>query len=156
MNIAKIPLPKGASSNSPKRIVIHAMGEFIKYKEEDMYAPYFLKEIGLSAHALITPEGTVIRCREDNQGGYHAKGHNTDTLGVEFMLQGVHDYGSFIRGIKNPWVNAKAYAAGQELIKQWMAKHAIKKEDVVYHSEIDPERKEDPGIGFPPSFRDTL
>src|SRR5690606_28750529 len=81
------PSPFGAAHQTPKRIIVHAMSEWIN----GMYAPDFLLSVGLSAHALVTPDGDIIKCREDTQGAFHAKGLNTDSLGIEFLLPGHND-----------------------------------------------------------------
>ena len=55
MQIAKIKdLPGRDNSIIVKKIVIHAMGEFIEQGKEDYYAPDFLRKIGLSAHFFVT------------------------------------------------------------------------------------------------------
>ena len=149
MDIANIPLPKGLRSNSPKRIVIHAMGEFIEYEGRHVHAYELLREIGLSAHRLLTPSGDMIKCREDNQGAYHAKGHNTDTLGIEILVPGVHSYASFIEAIKTPYMTSEQYRNLVYIVDSWKVKHNISKENIVRHSDIDPARKKDPGEGFP-------
>ena len=145
----KIHLPKGLKHNQPKKIVLHTMAEFINYDGEDMYAPYFLRKIGLSAHSLITPIGQEILCRYPTEGAYHAKGHNTDSLGLEFLMQGVHTYESFLETLKTPYLSAAAFDKGVEVVKGWMDKFDIPIEEVVTHQEIDPDRKYDPGTGFP-------
>jgi len=82
---AQIPLDAGFDNHSPKRIVIHAMGEYIDTEPVDYHAVDWLRKLGLSAHAFITPSGVVIRGRKDAQGAYHAKGYNAGSLGVEFL-----------------------------------------------------------------------
>lgn len=144
MKIHNIPLPKGSLHNSPDDIIIHAMGEFIKCDGSYLHAVDFLREIGLSAHALICPDGSIIQCRPIDKGAYHAKGHNTTSIGIEFLVPGPHDYGSFIETIKKPYLTDAQYLAGVELCHKWG-------EDlnIVRHSDIDPQRKKDPGAGFP-------
>ena len=141
------PLPKGAKKQSPKRIVLHAMGEFIKLDSGNKHAYDFLKDIGLSIHALICPDGTVIMCREDNQGAYHAKGFNTDSLGVEFLVAGGHTYSSFKKTIKKSYLTFEQHVAGVELLRDWCSKYNIK--SINTHSSLSPKRKVDPGSGFP-------
>lgn len=139
----KMPSPFGFSRNQPpKRIIIHAMGEFIN----NQFAPDFLRSVELSAHALVTPSGVVIRTREDMQGAYHARSHNIDTLGVEVLVSGVHDYGTFLKAIQRDWVTPEAFGALVELVGGWREQHGI--EAVLRHSDIDPDRKNDPGVGF--------
>jgi len=141
------PLPKGAKNQIPDRIVIHSMSEFLIIDDVKTHAYDFLKAIGLSAHALICPDGTVLRCREDTQGGYHAKGFNTNSLGVEFLVKGTHTYGSFKKAIKKPYLTFEQHIAGVELLRDWCSKYDIK--SINTHSSLSPKRKVDPGPAFP-------
>lgn len=147
MNILERRLPFGSSINKPDRIIVHAMSEIIKYKDREVYAHDFLAEIGLSAHALIWPNGDVMRCRNDLEGAYHAKNHNKNTLGVEFLVEGSHDYLEFKKAIETPYLSERQLAGGIELINEWLSHHDIL--EVVRHSDIDPKRKVDPSSGFP-------
>ena len=147
MRTADIPLPKGASDQVPQRIVIHAMGEFIDTATDDFHAVEFLRHLGLSAHAFVTPSGVVVRSRRDDEGAYHAKGYNTGSLGVEFLVPGLHTYGSFVDAIAVEYLTAAQYAAGVALVQEWIDTHAISKMD--RHSTLSPGRKVDPGAGFP-------
>ena len=135
--------PYGAAHQTPKRIIIHAMGEYIL----DEYAPDFLLREQLSAHALGTPDGKVIRLRDDTEGAWHAKGFNTDSLGYEVLLAGHHNYASFITGIATPWVTDAQYDAVVRQCREWVAKFGITQID--RHSDVSPGRKCDPGAGFP-------
>lgn len=135
-------LNKGAINQVPGRIVIHAMSEYI----DGLFAVDFLKSIGLSVHALICPNGKVIRCRLDNEGAYHAKEYNNNSLGVEFLVKGEHSYPSFLSAIQRPYLTEEQYEAGVKLVKQWISKYEIIK--VWEHSWLSPGRKFDPGPGF--------
>jgi AmpD protein len=146
MQIAEIPLPAGRSHQAPKRIVVHAMGEFIDTDDVDYHAPDWLRKLGLSAHAFVTPSGVIIRSRPDGKGAYHAKGYNTDSLGVEFLVPGLHTYGTFIEAIKGPYLTNAQYDAGVELVRDWCALWNI--ENIDRHSDLSPGRKADPGDGF--------
>ena len=146
MNIIERPLKNGKRFNNPKMIVVHAMGEYLETKEGMVFAPNFLESIGLSAHALIVPNGDVMMCRPERKGAYHARGFNTDSLGVEFLVKGVHNYGTFLEAIKTDYVTPEQYEAGHELIRKWVNDYSI--ETIVRHSDISPERKVDPGTGF--------
>lgn len=147
MKIAQIPLEKGASNQKPERIVIHAMGEFIDTDPHDYYAPEFLRKIGLSAHAFITPSGVIIKSRKCSQGAYHAKGYNVNSLGIEFLVPGVHTYSTFIETIKMPYLTSAQYQAGIDLVRHWVKEYDIR--SISRHSDLSPGRKVDPGEGFP-------
>ena len=138
-----ISLPDGASHQDPKSIVVHAMGEFIEGKP----AVEFLRYSGLSAHALVCPDGKVIRCRRDHQGAYHAKGFNTDSLGIEFLVAGDHNWTTFKKAIMAPYLTNAQYNSGVKVAQGWVTKFDIK--SINRHSDLSPDRKKDPGSGFP-------
>ncbi len=140
----EVLLPRGARHQEPSRIVIHAMGEYIG----GVAAVEFLENVGLSAHILVCPNGDIIRCRRDNQGAYHAKGYNNDSLGIEFLVTGDHNYSSFREMIKDPYLTSMQYEAGLQFVRdEWFIKRGIMLMD--RHSDLSPERKQDPGDGFP-------
>lgn len=144
--IAHIPLAHGAGHQAPDTIIVHAMAEFIQVGIRAYSTVDFLDMKGLSAHALISPSGTVVRCRNDDQGAYHAKGHNRNSLGIEFIVPGVHTYETFKEAIRKPYISHAQWRAGIATVKDWIATHDI--QSVVRHSDIDPQRKIDPGEGF--------
>lgn len=147
MSTIDIHLPHGNSvTNRPTLIVIHAMGEYIK-DGRSLYAPEFLNLYGLSAHALVAPNGDIIRCRSDDETAWHARGHNTNSLGIEFLCGGRHDYASFVEAIKHPYLTQQQYSSGVEQVRSWMELYGIKR--VARHSDLSPGRKVDPGNGFP-------
>lgn len=138
----------GRKKQTPKRVVVHSMGEYIREGGNKTRAAVdFLRNIGLSAHALVRPSGEIIRCRSDNEGAFHAKGFNVDSLGVEFLVKGQHDYGSFLKEIKKDYVTPHQYESGVKLVKEWIWLYNITQVD--RHSDLSPERKYDPGSGFP-------
>lgn len=140
-------LKYGAKSQWPRRIVVHAMAEYIKENGKVYHAVDYLKKLGLSAHCLGAPNGDLYRCRHEEEGAYHARGYNEDSLGYEFLVPGVHDYGSFLEAIKHEYVSPEQYATGLQVIRDWMQRYHITKIDP--HSGISPGRKLDPGAGFP-------
>lgn len=146
---ARMPLAHGSAANRPDRIVVHCMGEFIERGDQDLSAHGLLDELGLSVHALVTPSGVVIRCRDDDQGGYHARSYNRNSLGVEFLVPGVHTYSTFVARIGTPYLTEVQYESGRDLLRNWIETFAIAKERVQRHSDVDPDRKVDPGEGFP-------
>lgn len=147
MRVANIPLEKHGGKHTPKGIVIHSIGEFIDTEGEDYYAPEFLRKIGLSAHYFITPTGVVIQSVDDDRVAYHAKGFNTDSIGIEFMVPGLHTYATFRDRIEKPYMGKAQYTVGVNLVKDLCAKYNIK--NVRTHSELSPQRKHDPGPAFP-------
>ena len=158
MSLIEHPLSRGVASQTPNRGIVHAMAEYISYKKKLRHAVEFLEMIeyeykgetrrGLSAHILIAPNGDIIKCRENNQGALHAAGHNVDTVGAEWLVKGEHDYESFLKTIQYPYLSETQFLKGCEYIREdW-----VKKEGILHyqrHSEISPERKFDPGPGFP-------
>lgn len=138
-----IPSPHGAAHQTPDTIVIHAMAEYVG----EEHAPDFLLRSGLSAHALVAPDGTLYRCRDDDQGAYHAKGFNRHSLGIEVLVAGRHGYDSFAKAIALHYITDAQYAAVLAQCQEWLKLHDITR--VVRHSDLSPGRKIDPGAGFP-------
>ena len=157
IQIVHKPLSHGNRHQSPSRIIVHAMAEFIYIDTDasqtlnipvgEYHAYEFLELRGLSAHVLGTPSGVRIRCREDHQGAWHAKGYNANSLGYEFLIPGLHDYPSFLNAMKTPYLTDPAYQAGVDQIIEWKESYGIDRVD--RHSDIDPARKYDPGNGLP-------
>lgn len=149
MNVVNIPLAGGSFRQNPKRIVVHAMGEFIRDKGMDKFAVDHLRDLGLSAHSFVTPSGVVIRCRKGTSGAWHAKGFNTDSLGVEFLVPGVYSSLEELQvRTATPYLSEAQYQAGVEMVEGWAQLYMITKID--RHSDLDPVRRRgDPGDGFP-------
>ncbi len=152
------PSSRGASSQIPNRAIIHAMAEFIHYKGKFRHAVEFLEMIeyqykgeprkGLSAHKLYAPNGDIFKCRENNQGALHAAGHNVNTVGAEYLVAGEHDYTSFLKTIQYPYLSETQFLKSCEDIREdWVGKEGIML--FLRHSDVSPERKIDPGEGFP-------
>ena len=146
-------IPHGSSYQEPDTIIIHSMGEYI-CDPDPKHAVAFLNDYKLSAHALIAPDGEIFFCRSPNEGAWHARGHNKNTLGIEFLVAGEHNYFTFLEAIKSPYLTDKQLAAGVQLCKQWMNEYAIK--EIKRHSDVSPGRKVDPGTGFPWDYFLTL
>ena len=146
MNILYDMLPHGRDGNQPDRIIVHSMGEFIESNDLVYSARDWLNHLGLSAHALVKPDGDIIVCRDDSQVGWHAKGHNTNTLGIEFLVSGLHTYDTWKKAIKEDVWTPRQYLVGAQFIMGWKRKFNIK--SMERHSDIDPDRKVDPGDGF--------
>lgn len=148
MQIAYIPLPAGFKKQRPDKIIIHSMAEFIEMGEIDYPAWEHLRRIGLSAHAFVTATGVVVRSRGDTQGAYHARGFNAHSLGLEFLVPGVHTYATFLAAIRQQYLTHAQVMAGLTLVKQWVQKWDIPKSRLYRHSDLT-GKKPDPGNGFP-------
>jgi N-acetyl-anhydromuramyl-L-alanine amidase AmpD len=136
-------------------IVLHSMAQYLDTEPHDIGAYDFLKAQGLSAHALIDPAGNIIRTASDNDLCYHAKGHNSHSLGVEILVPGLHTYSTFIDTIAQPnWYTDAQYQAAIYLCVQWCLRHALDLDAIKTHATLSPRRKLDPGAGFP--FHDFI
>ena len=80
---------------------------------------------------------------------HHAKGFNATSLGVEFLVEGNHTYGTFAEAIRTPWLSDAQYETGIELVSGWVEDYSIETNNVLRHSDVSPGRKIDPGEGFP-------
>lgn len=119
----------------------------------------------LSAHCLVTPEGTVLRCVDDDRVAYHAglsrfngiEQLNGVFLGAEVLLPGTWEYGAFRKAMRDgvPKFADPQYPAVAELIAGWMHRYDIPRGMVTGHETVagDDVRgpgkgKLDPGRGF--------
>ncbi len=116
MGITYDMLDHGSESNYPLKVVIHSMGENINNKGDIYTARDWLDFIKLSAHYLVKPDGEIIQCRANNQGAWHARGHNKNSIGIEFLVAGTHDYESFLSAISEDWCTKAQYESGIELV----------------------------------------
>lgn len=137
----------GTKPNTPRLLVIHAMGEYIRDGGTVYHATEFLDKYGLSAHELWAPNGDVYHCRRHDQRAWHARGFNRDSIGAECLVAGEHDYGSFIKAISVPYLTPEQYATAVERGRFIMENNPISW--IARHSDLSPGRKVDPGDGFP-------
>jgi AmpD protein len=149
IQIAQMPLQWGGRrTNRPDKIVVHAMGEYIEQGGRDFSAWQWLNRLQLSAHALVTPSGIVVECRDTDERAYHAKGYNRNSLGVEILVPGVHTYGTFLEAMKTDWVTIAAWDAAVACVGKWAKEFDIPQNAIHRHSDLSPGRKFDPGTGF--------
>lgn len=160
MNVIKRYTNIGGGTQTPSLLVIHAMAEHIRvdkgfeHKGGVIHAGVYtahewLQKLGLSAHYLIEPNGDIIKQRSTKQMCWHAKNYNNGSVGIEVLVEGTHDYTSFVKVIKTDWVKAEQYQALVEISNDVVTWFDIDKvENVVRHSDISPGRKVDPGEGF--------
>lgn len=143
--------PHGGGPQKPKGIIVHAMGYQIDHEGERLYAASLLESLGLSAHILVAPDGTRIRCRRDNEVAWHAKGYNTGYLGIEVLCPDAFDLTMLKRRTaEDGWVSDVQYRSVLEQMREWVETWGIGMSMVRRHSDIDPVRRSfDPGAGFP-------
>lgn len=152
--------------------IIHAMGEQIVIGSgEPLSALIFLRRSHmltgqtLSVHALIKPDGTILRCVDDDREAYHAgwskfgelENLNRSFLGAEFLLAGEWNIDAFRRemGRGNVGYTAEQYDAGGWLYAIWIKAHGFGLNQIVTHAQVAGDHvrgkgkgKRDPGVGF--------
>jgi N-acetylmuramoyl-L-alanine amidase len=102
----------------------------------------------VSSHYLIEDDGTVWKLVDESRRAWHAgiscwRGQtalNGRSIGIEIANPG-HEHGY----VAFPEAQMRAVA---ELCRGILERHAIAARDVVAHSDIAPDRKEDPGEKF--------
>ena len=108
-----------------------------------------LHQVQLSAHYMIGLDGKIYRMVEDKYRAWHTK------TGASYW-KGLDDINSCSIGIEicSLSLGQKQYSKKQissllRLCKTLIRKYHIKKQNVVGHSDICPNRKPDPGKSFP-------
>lgn len=105
----------------------------------------------VSAHYLIDQKGNVFQLVPDQHRAWHAgvsfwQGEtniNCRSIGIELDYDGEKKE-SFLRLFPNIQIKCLL-----ELLNQLCLKHSIVKNRIIGHSDIAPQRKEDPGENFP-------
>lgn len=115
-----------------------------------------LTEQGVSSHYLLGDDeaNTLYRLVDENRLAYHAglsdwKGHsrlNASSIGIEIVNLG---YMETPEGRVYPPFPQAQIDKLILLIKDIVARHQIRPENILAHSEIAPQRKPDPGPKFP-------
>tara|TARA_B100000674_G_C37681452_1_gene841737 strand:- start:86 stop:817 length:732 start_codon:yes stop_codon:yes gene_type:complete len=103
----------------------------------------------VSSHYLIKKNGKIITLVPDLYGAWHAglsswknyRSFNKNSIGIEITNPG-HQF-----GYRN--FSKKQIYSLEKLLKYLMKNFNIKKECVLGHSDISPDRKKDPGEKFP-------
>jgi len=148
----------------PKGIILHSMSEYLVWKGKQLCASDFLKSIGLSVHGFIHPNGAYEKMVESPRKAFHAgkslhegvSGLNSHYLGVELLVPGVNDYGSFSKKIQTPGTySQEQFDQTVKVFKFWMNKYNIPASRVVRHSDVSGDNvrgkgkgKTDPGKAF--------
>jgi N-acetylmuramoyl-L-alanine amidase len=103
---------------------------------------------GVSSHYVVEEDGAVFRLVAEERRAWHAgvshwrgrSGLNSRSIGIEIVNPG-HEFGY------RPFP-ALQMAAVCDLCLDIIARHGIAARDVVAHSDVAPDRKEDPGELF--------
>jgi N-acetyl-anhydromuramyl-L-alanine amidase AmpD len=169
----------------PKGIVIHSMGSSIRFgdgrvfpaevwldRRYDLIEPREPKNKA-SAHVLVQPDGTLVRCLDHLTVAYHAgesawMGYtrlNYHFLGIEVLVAGIHTWGTYLRAIgrdpdaptvalpvgdrpPSPYTKAQ-YASTAWCIRQWQREcDGLERPMIAGHEQVSPGRKPDPGPSF--------
>lgn len=152
-------LPDGGGAQVPDTIIVHAMAERIicgPWEQENGIAQdgeilspgEYLARAGWSCHVIVHADGTATRHRKDSEGAWHAAGFNKNSLGIEIEVPGEHTGETFLEAIKVPgWPTRASMDTAVTIMRNWLDMWMI--ENIQRHSDVDPERKKDPGQGFP-------
>ncbi len=133
---------RGGFRVKPKLLIVHAMAEFIEQGEEDVWCIDFLKKEGLGYHAMVMPSGVVVECCDQGQKIWHARGFNSVSWGLCFVVPGVHTYATFLADMEHGWVNEEQYVHSVDWVLD------LQPDSCRQHSDVSPGRKLDPGKGF--------
>ncbi|GLQ19842.1 N-acetylmuramoyl-L-alanine amidase [Algimonas porphyrae] len=103
----------------------------------------------VSAHYLVEEDGRVFQLVEDDRRAWHAgvsawngiSNVNSASIGIE-IVNGGHDYG--LPAYPDVQINALI-----PLCKRLIRRFDIRPQNIVGHSDIAPDRKDDPGERFP-------
>lgn len=148
----------------PKGIIVHSMAEYLQWEGEWITAHEFLKELRLSVHGFIHPNGKYEKMIQSPGRASHAgkslhegiSGLNSHYLGFELLVPGKHDYGSFSKAIETPGTYTDAqFDRAVSVCKYWMKKYNFSSKNVVRHSDVSGDDvrgkgkgKTDPGSAF--------
>lgn len=137
-----------------RRLVIHAMAEYILYGGELLPAANFLQLLDLGAHFTVLPSGQPVKHIDPFMIAWHAKGFNATTAGAELLIPGIIDYGGLLREMRRPCAAFDVYSRGQYRGLLDIIEHLIEIKyldsplDYTFHEDISPGRKFDPGPAF--------
>lgn len=164
--------------SKPVCLVVHAMMEYIAPigSLDRIEAWKWLEDHDkLSAHALIHPDGQIVRGKEDSKIAWHAgksqivlegktfTGLNQMSLGAEWLVKGEGDITTLLRRMRLTDAYTEAqYESGAILYAGWCEQFSLPVERIVAHSfvsgpDVRPDPKHDPGEGFNwPLFRELV
>ena len=141
---------------NPKFAVVHAAGEIIG----GVPAYDFFVKNKIGAHALIYPDGKIVRMQDTSKSIGQAKNHNSVSFGAEFLIAGDHTWDTFVQAMQQPQHNKYTdaqYEAGGEWYAARCKEHGLGPDMILSHEWVDKlelekgkARKEkiDPGPNF--------
>ena len=147
MNLIEAPSPNFEPRKAvPDMIVLHYTG---MRTGEEALARLRDPEAKVSSHYVVEEDGRTFRLVPEERRAWHAgvsfwKGEadvNTRSIGVEIVNPG-HEFGY------RPFPDAQI-AAVIELISDIRSRWMVEDDKIVGHSDIAPDRKDDPGELFP-------
>lgn len=132
---------------TPKYLIMHYMG--LDSFEESLNILTGKTELEASAHYIINEDGTIIQLVDEHKRAWHAglsywngeRDMNSASIGIELYNKGIHN--------KEKPYTAEQISSLIQLSKEIMKRHDIPAKNVIAHSDIAPDRKEDPGELFP-------
>ncbi|MBZ6378329.1 N-acetylmuramoyl-L-alanine amidase [Pacificimonas flava] len=106
-------------------------------------------DAGVSAHYLVAEDGTIMQLVAEDRRAWHAgqsywrgiRDVNSASIGIEICNPG-HEWG--YTDFPAPQIDSV-----MALLPGIMARHGVRRDNVIGHSDIAPERKTDPGELFP-------
>lgn len=130
----------------PDMLVLHYTG---MPNEREALERLCAPESEVSAHYVVLEAGTLIQCVPESRRAWHAgqafwagaTDINSCSIGIEIANPG-HDYGY-------PAFPPGQIAAVIALCRDIVARHLIRPERLLAHSDVAPARKQDPGEKFP-------
>lgn len=133
-------------TEKPSFIILHAIST-PPHQSMDILTK---RESGVSAHFYIEPSGLIHELVSPEKKAFHAgisgwqdkTSLNACSIGIEFQCRQTtqHLFAGFTQ---------KQTAAGIDLCRSLMQTYDIPARHVLGHSDIAPDRKEDPGVLFP-------
>ena len=147
MNVIEAPSPNfDDRGRSIDMIVLHYTG---MQTGHEALARLRSTDAKVSAHYLVEENGDIYRLVAEESRAWHAgvavwRGEadiNARSVGIEIVNPG-HEWG--YRAFPDAQI-----ASVVLLTKEIVARHGVKPENVVGHSDVAPRRKEDPGELFP-------
>lgn len=147
MNLIQRPSPNfdGRDGQPVDMLVMHYTGMKTAQEALDRLCDPAAK---VSAHYVVDEDGSIYRLVDEENRAWHAgtsswRGHsniNQRSIGMEIVNPG-HEFGY------RPFPKAQMEAVAA-LSKNILSRHDIPARNVVGHSDVAPERKEDPGELF--------